>query len=258
MIKATKKKVPNWISKLQGGVHINTSRCCYREHFGGSVPVCRGSRGVVRRLEAEASELGVDAAGEDEGEHAEVAEERPDGVAERGWPVALHEEVAVPRHAVTQDGRGEEWAARRRRPRGARRRARRACRGSATAGCRAWSAGSGRTPRTPPCYRTHGSPPPPARPSPSRAGCLVLVAASETCTYTHPATHPREGDFFLWKKRQSLIVNSAGASLNRGGWRRSRSGRMARRSKEFAGSQEHAPDNTTMSTRTCAGILTRD
>lgn len=109
MIKATKKKVPNWISKLQGGVHINTSRCCYREHFGGSVPVCRGSRGVVRRLEAEASELGVDAAGEDEGEHAEVAEERPDGVAERGWPVALHEEVAVPRHAVTQDGRGEEW-----------------------------------------------------------------------------------------------------------------------------------------------------
>lgn len=107
--KSNKKKVPNWISKLQGGVHINTSRCCYREHFGGSVPVCRGSRGVVRRLEAEASELGVDAAGEDEGEHAEVAEERPDGVAERGWPVALHEEVAVPRHTVTQDGRGEEW-----------------------------------------------------------------------------------------------------------------------------------------------------
>lgn len=71
--------------------------------------MCRGSRGVVRRLEAEASELGVDAAGEDEGEHAEVAEERPDGVAERGWPVALHEEVAVPRHTVTQDGRGEEW-----------------------------------------------------------------------------------------------------------------------------------------------------
>uniref|UniRef100_A0A0E0GKC1 Maternal effect embryo arrest 59 n=1 Tax=Oryza nivara TaxID=4536 RepID=A0A0E0GKC1_ORYNI len=38
-------------------------------------------------------------------------------------------------------------------------------------------------------------------------------------------------------------------SHDRGGWRRS---------KEFAGSQEHAPDNTTMSTRTYAGILTRD
>lgn len=74
----------------------------------GSVLVRRGKRGVARRAEAQAGELGVDAAGEDEDEHAEVAEEGPDGVAERGRPVALHEEVAVPRHAVPEDGRHEE------------------------------------------------------------------------------------------------------------------------------------------------------
>lgn len=55
-------------------------------------------------MDAESGELGVDAAGEDEREHAVVAEEGPDGVAERGRPVALDEEVAVPRHAVPEHG----------------------------------------------------------------------------------------------------------------------------------------------------------
>lgn len=68
--------------------------------------------GVAGWPDAEAGELGVDAAGEDEGEHAVVAEEGPDGVAERGRPVALHEEVAVPRHAVPEHGaRGQERGA---------------------------------------------------------------------------------------------------------------------------------------------------
>uniref|UniRef100_A0A453IFB1 Uncharacterized protein n=1 Tax=Aegilops tauschii subsp. strangulata TaxID=200361 RepID=A0A453IFB1_AEGTS len=59
-------------------------------------------------VDAEAGELGVDAAGEDEGEHAVVAEQGPDGVAERGRPVALHEEVAVPGHAVAEHGAGHQ------------------------------------------------------------------------------------------------------------------------------------------------------
>lgn len=77
--------------------------------------------GVARGPDAEACELGVDAAGEDEGEHAVVAEQGPDGVAERGRPVALHEEVAVPRHAVPEHGarRQERGAARGRREEGA-------------------------------------------------------------------------------------------------------------------------------------------
>jgi hypothetical protein len=52
--------------------------------------------GVARGPDAEACELGVDAAGEDEGKHAVLAEQGPDGVAERGRPVALHEDLAVP------------------------------------------------------------------------------------------------------------------------------------------------------------------
>lgn len=69
----------------------------------------RGHRGVGPRPDAEAGELGVDTAGEDEHEHAEVAEEGPHGVAERGGAVALHEEVAVPRHAVPENGPREEY-----------------------------------------------------------------------------------------------------------------------------------------------------
>jgi len=70
--------------------------------------VRRGRRGVGRRPDAEAGELGVDTAGKDEHEHAVVADEGPHGVAERGGAVALHEEVAVPRHAVPENGRREE------------------------------------------------------------------------------------------------------------------------------------------------------
>jgi hypothetical protein len=70
--------------------------------------VRRGRRGVGSRLDAKPVELGVDPAGEDEPEHAVVAEQGPHGVAERGRAVALHEEVAVPRHAVPEHGRREE------------------------------------------------------------------------------------------------------------------------------------------------------
>lgn len=69
---------------------------------------CRGVGGLGRLPDVEACELGVDTAGEDEQEHAEVAEEGPHGVAERGGAVALHEEVAVPRHAVPENGAREE------------------------------------------------------------------------------------------------------------------------------------------------------
>lgn len=68
----------------------------------------RGVGGLGRRPDAEACELGVDTAGEDEQEHAEVAEEGPHGVAERGGAVALYEEVAVPRHAVPENGARKE------------------------------------------------------------------------------------------------------------------------------------------------------
>jgi len=79
-----------------------------RKRQGGSVLVRRGRRGVGPRLDSEPVELGVDPAGEDEPEHAVVAEQGPHGVAERGRAVALHEEVAVPRHAVPEHGRREE------------------------------------------------------------------------------------------------------------------------------------------------------
>lgn len=68
----------------------------------------RGRRVAGRRLDAEPDELGADPAGEGEPEHAVVAEQGPDGVAERGRAVALHEEVAVPGHAVPEQGRREE------------------------------------------------------------------------------------------------------------------------------------------------------
>ena len=167
---------------------------------GGSVLVRRGRRGVGPRLDSEPVELGVDPAGEDEPEHAVVAEQGPHGVAERGRAVALHEEVAVPRHAVPEHGRREE---RRGAARGGRER---------RAGERGQRAEEVPPPRprlgvlaqveAPELVLAPEPLPPRRRSSPSRAsgslplslcGCCLagLRCVGETCTYTYQPTHCR-------------------------------------------------------------------